>query len=55
MKVMADAYQIEVDKVKEMMGEKEKKSIMADIAVRKAVEFVAQNAVVKEKEEKTEE
>lgn len=55
MKVMADAYQIEVDKVKEMLGEKEKKSIMADIAVRKAVEFVAQNAVVKEKEEKTEE
>lgn len=29
MKVMADAYQIEADKVKEMMGEKEKKSIMA--------------------------
>ncbi len=55
MKVMADAYQIEVDKVKEMMGEKEKKSIMADIAVRKAVEFVAENAVMKEKEEKTEE
>lgn len=54
MKVMADAYQIEVDKVKEMLGEKEKKSIMSDIAVRKAVEFVAQNAVVKEKEEKTE-
>lgn len=28
MKVMADAYQIEVDKVKEMLGEKEKKSVM---------------------------
>lgn len=55
MKVMADAYQIEVDKVKEMLGEKEKKSVMEDIAVRKAVEFVAENAVVKEKEEKTEE
>lgn len=55
MKVMADAYQIEVDKVKEMMGEKEKKSIMADIAVRKAIEFVAENAVETEKtEEKTE-
>lgn len=51
MKVMADAYQIEVDKVKEMMGEKEKKSIMADIAVRKAIEFVAENAVEKEKTE----
>ena len=55
MKVMAEAYQIEVDKVKEMMGEKEKKSIMADIAVRKAVEFVAEHAVMREKEEKTEE
>lgn len=55
MKVMADAYQIEVDKVREMMGEKEKKSIMADIAVRKAIEFVAENAVETEKtEEKTE-
>lgn len=55
LKVMADAYQIEVDKVREMMGEKEKKSIMADIAVRKAVEFVAENAVETEKtEEKTE-
>ena len=49
MKVMADAYQIEVDKVKEMLGEKEKKSVMEDIAVRKAIEFVAENAVVKEK------
>lgn len=55
MKVMADAYQIGMDKVKEMLGEKEKDSIMADIAVRKAVEFVAEHAVVKEKEEKTEE
>lgn len=55
MKVMADAYQIEVDKVKEMLGEKEKKSIMADIAVRKAIEFVAENAIETEKtEEKTE-
>lgn len=55
MKTMADAYQIEVDKVKEMMGEKEKKSIMDDLAVRKAIEFVAENAVIKEKEAKTEE
>ena len=54
MKVMADAYQIEADKVKEMMGEKEKKSIMADIAVRKAIEFVAENAVEKEETETTE-
>ncbi len=64
MKVMAEAYQIEADKVKEMLGEKEKKSIMEDIAVRKAIAFVTENAVekeekpdkkAKEKEAKTEE
>lgn len=54
-KVMADAYQMEADKVKEMFGEKEKTSIMEDLAVRKAIAFVAENAVEKEKEEKTEE
>ncbi len=47
MQTMAEVYQMEVDKVKEMLGEKEKKSIMADIAVQKAVEFVAENAKVK--------
>lgn len=47
MKVMAEAYQIEVDKVKEMMGEKERESVKADLAVRKAIEFVAENAVEK--------
>lgn len=52
MKVMADAYQIEVDKVKEMLGEKEKKSLMEDLAVRKAIAFVAENAVEKEEKPK---
>lgn len=52
MKVMADAYQIEVDKVKEMLGEKEKKSIMDDLAVRNAIAFVAENAVEKEEKPK---
>ena len=52
MKVMADAYQIEVDKVKEMLGEKEKKSIMDDLAVRSAIAFVAENAVEKEEKPK---
>lgn len=58
MKLMADAYQIEADKMKEMLGEKEKASIMEDLAVRKAIAFVAENAVETEKaqeEEKTEE
>lgn len=45
MKVMADVYQMEIDKVKELMGEKEKKNIMQDLAVRKAAEFVAEHAV----------
>ncbi|MDE7186006.1 MAG: trigger factor, partial [Lachnospiraceae bacterium] len=45
MKTMADVYQMEIDKVKELMGEKEKKNIMLDLAVRKAAKFVAENAV----------
>lgn len=41
---MAAAYQMEADKVKEMLGEKEKKQIMQDLAIQKAVEFVVENA-----------
>ncbi len=41
---MAEVYQMELDKVKELMGEREKKNIMQDLAVRKAAEFVAENA-----------
>ena len=44
METMAEAYQMEVAKVKELLGEKEKKNIMQDIAVRKAVEFVVEKA-----------
>ena len=44
LETMAEVYQMEVDKVKELMGEREKKSIMQDLAVRKAAEFVAVNA-----------
>ena len=44
LKTMADVYQMEVDKVKELMRERDKKSIMQDLAVRKAAEFVAENA-----------
>ncbi len=44
LKTMAEVYQMEVDKVKELMGEREKKNIMQDIAVRKAAEFIAENA-----------
>ncbi len=44
LKTMADVYQMEVDKVRELMRERDKKSIMQDLAVRKAAEFIAENA-----------
>jgi trigger factor len=44
LETIADVYQMEVDKVKELMGEREKKNIMQDLAVRKAAEFVTENA-----------
>lgn len=43
-KKLADIYQMEADKVKELLGEKEKKELMLDVAIRKAVEFVVTNA-----------
>ena len=49
LETMAEVYQMEVDRVKELMGEREKKSIMQDLAVRKAAEFVAENAKVSKK------
>ena len=44
LETMAEVYQMEVSKVKELMGEREKKNIMQDLAVRKAAEFVTENA-----------
>jgi len=41
---MAEAYQLEADKVKEMLGENGKKQVMEDLAISKAVEFVVENA-----------
>ena len=56
LETMADVYQMELDKVKELMGEREKKNIMQDLAVRKAAEFVAEYAKEsKAKESKTKE
>ena len=51
---MASMYQMEVDKVKEMIGDNEKEQIAQDLAVQKAVDFVVKNAVEvePEKEEK---
>ena len=41
---MASSYMMEVDKVKELLGEGGKKSVMEDLAINKAVEFVVENA-----------
>ena len=43
-KVMGEAYQMEADKVKELLGENGKKQVMEDICIKKAVEFVVENA-----------
>lgn len=41
---MASKYQMEVEKLKELVGEKEKEQIKDDIAVQKAVDFVVESA-----------
>lgn len=41
---MADVYQMELAKVKELMGEREEKEIKQDLLVKKAAEFIANNA-----------
>ena len=41
---MAEQYQMEIDKIKEMVGEYETKQIKEDIAIQKAVEFVVSSA-----------
>jgi trigger factor len=41
---MASMYQMEPEKLKELIGEKEKEQIKADIAVQKAVDFVVASA-----------
>ena len=44
---MAESYGMEVDKLKEFMGEAEKKQMKDDMAVQEAVTFLAENAVEK--------
>ncbi|MCF2680957.1 trigger factor [Faecalicatena contorta] len=44
---MAEAYKMEVDKLKEFMSENEKKQMKDDMAVQEAVTFLAENAVEK--------
>jgi trigger factor len=42
---MAASYKMEVEKLKELVSEKEKEQIVMDIAVQKAVDFVVETAV----------
>lgn len=46
-KTMGEVYQMEPDKIKEMLPEKSVKGIKEDIAVKKAAEFVVNNAKAK--------
>ena len=55
MEKMAAMYQMEVDKVKEMMGETEREQIAMDVAVQKAVDLIVKNAVEVEKSEEEKE
>jgi len=45
LKKMAEAYKMEVDKLKELIGEKEKEQLVMDLAVQKAIDFVTEAAV----------
>lgn len=48
---MAEAYNMEKDKLSELAGDNEKEQIRMDIAVQKAVKLVVDSAVLKEPEE----
>lgn len=43
-KTMGEAYQMEPDKVKELLGESGAKQVREDVAIKKALEFVVENA-----------
>lgn len=44
LKKMADAYKMEVEKLKEYMGENEKNQMKQDLAVQAAVDFLVEQA-----------
>ena len=50
---MASMYQMEVEKVKEMIGDEMKDQFAKDVAVQKAVDFLVKNAVEVEVEEES--
>ncbi|MDE6874619.1 MAG: trigger factor [Lachnospiraceae bacterium] len=45
MKRMAENYNMELDRVREMLGEEEKKLLTTDLQVQKAIDFVTEQAV----------
>lgn len=45
---MAEAYQKEIDEVKDLLGEEGEKQVKEDLCIRKAIKFVVDNAVEKE-------
>lgn len=47
LKKRSEAYKMEMDKLKELLGEKEKEQMMSDIAVQEAVTFVVEHTVDK--------
>ena len=51
LKTMADMYKMEVEKLKELMGDAEKEQLKKDTAVQEAVTLVAESAKVVEKKE----
>ena len=53
-KDMADQYGVEPDKIREMIGEENMHYIMKDMEMQKAVQFVYDNAVVKDSTAKPE-
>ncbi|MGI5989201.1 MAG: trigger factor [Lachnospiraceae bacterium] len=49
LKKVAEAYKMDIEKVRSMMGDAEKDQMKADIAIDKAIKFVVDNAVETEK------
>ena len=47
LKTMAEAYALEADKVKEMLGEEGIKQVTDDVRIKKALEFITDAAVEK--------
>ncbi len=55
MKKMADAYQMDIEKLKELLSDQEKEGMKVDIAVSKAADFLFENGKAVEKKEEAKE